>query len=154
AREHPTAIRLLNRVFRFRPYDEGALAILGNMLWDQRRFGEALELYGFAACLGDKDEGLARSWFTAARHFKETERTLRFLQKRFERFGARSGQLARTLYWAYTQFERSAEALDVLDRALRMRPDDGDLLLFVAQARSKHGDFQRAAELLRGAEGH
>ncbi|HEY7310169.1 MAG TPA: tetratricopeptide repeat protein [Gemmataceae bacterium] len=154
AREHPTAIRLLNRVFRFRPYDEGALAILGNMLWDQRRFGEALEMYGFAACLGDKDEGLARSWFTAARHFKETERTLRFLQKRFERFGARSGQPARTLYWAYTQFERSAEALDVLDRALRMRPDDGDLLLFVAQTRSKHGDFQRAAELLRGAEGH
>ena len=58
-REHPTAMRLLKRVFRFRPYDEGALAILANILWDQRRFEEALELYGFAACLGDKDEGLA-----------------------------------------------------------------------------------------------
>ena len=58
AREHPTAMRLLKRVFRFRPYDEGALAILANILWDQRRFEEAMELYGFAACLGDKDEGL------------------------------------------------------------------------------------------------
>jgi tetratricopeptide (TPR) repeat protein len=154
AREHSTAIRLLNRVFRFRPYDEGALAILANMLWDQRRFEEALELYGFAACLGDKDEGLARSWFSAARHLKQTERTLRFLQKRFERFGSRSSQPARTLYWAFTQYERSGEALALLDRALEMRPDDGDLLLFVAQGRSSHGDFERAAELLARAEGH
>jgi tetratricopeptide (TPR) repeat protein len=154
AREHPTAIRLLQRVFRFRPYDEGALAILANILWDQRRFEEAMELYGFAACLGDKDEGLARSWFSAARHLKQTERTLRFLQKRFERFGARSSQPARTLYWAFTQYERSGEALGVLDRALQLRPDDGELLLFVAQARSQHGDFPVAAELLARAEGH
>jgi tetratricopeptide (TPR) repeat protein len=154
AREHRTAIRLLNRVFRFRPYDEGALAILANMLWDQRRFAEAMELYGFAACLGDKDEGLARSWFSAARHLKQTERTLRFLQKRFERFGARSSQPARTLFWAYTQYERSEEALAVLDRALQLRPDDDELLLFGAQARGNHGDAAGAAELLARAEGH
>jgi len=154
AREHTTAVRLLKRVFRFRPYDEGALAILANVLWDQRRFEEALELYGFAACLGDKDEGLARSWFSAARHLKQTERTLRFLQKRFERFGARSSQPGRTLYWAYTQYERAEDALAVLDRALQLRPDDGDLLLFVAQARSQHGDFPIAADLLARAEGH
>ena len=154
AREHPTAMRLLKRVFRFRPYDEGALAILANILWDQRRFEEALELYGFAACLGDKDEGLARSWFSAARHLKQTERTLRFLRNRFERFGRRSSQPARTLYWAYTQYERAAEALAVLDHALRLRRDDGELLLFAAQARSQHGDFQGGADLLARAEGH
>ena len=154
AREHPISIRLLKRVFRFRPYDEGALAILANIFWDQRRFEEALELYGFAACLGDKDEGLARSWFSAARHLKQTERTLRFLQKRFERFGTRSSQPARTLYWALTQYERSGEALAVLDRALQMRPDDGELMLFAAQSWSSHGDFARAADLLARAEGH
>jgi tetratricopeptide (TPR) repeat protein len=154
AREHRPAMRLLRRVLRFRPFDEGSLAILANILWDQRRFDEALELYGFAACLGDKDESLACSWFSAARHRKQTERTLRFLQKRFERFGARSSQPARTLYWAYTQYERSAEALAVLDRALQQRPDDGELLLFAAQGWSNHGDFERAGELLRRAEGH
>jgi len=153
AREHPTAIRQLERVLRFRPYDEGALATLAGILWDQRRFEEAVELYGFAACLGDKDEGLVRSWFQAARYLKQTERILRFLHKRFERFGARSSQPAQTLYWAYRQCERSEEALAVLDRALQLRPDDGELLLFVAQARSEHGDFKGATELLARANG-
>jgi len=153
AREHPKAIRQLERVLRFRPYDEGALAALAGILWDQQRFEEAVELYGFAACLGDKDEGLVRSWFQAARYLKQTERILRFLHKRFERFGARSSQPAQTLYWAYRQYERSEEALAVLDRALQLRPNDGELLLFVAQARGEHGDFAGAAELLARADG-
>ena len=128
-REHPTAMRLLKRVFRFRPYDEGALAILANILWDERRFEEALELYGFAACLGDKDEGLVRSPVLGRSPSKQTERTLRFLRNRFERFGECSSQPSRTLYWAYTQYECAAEALAVLDHALQLRCDDGELLL-------------------------
>jgi cellulose synthase operon protein C len=153
AREHPRAIRLLRRAIRYRPYDEGNFATLANLLCDQRRFEEAMELYRFAACLGDKDEGLARCYFAAARHLRRQEETLRFLDRRFRRFGARSSQPARTLYQAYGECERTTEALAVLEDALKLRPDDGDLLLFAAGAHVERGEFDRAAELLARAEG-
>jgi tetratricopeptide (TPR) repeat protein len=152
ARQHPRAIRLLRSAIRRRPYDEGNLATLAQLLWAQRRFEEALELYGFAACLDDKDEGLARDCFAASRHLKRTEETLRFLRRRFDRFGAKSSQPARTLYWALDAFERAPEALAVLDEALALR-DDGELLVYAAQCRAENGDGARAEELLAAAAG-
>src|SRR3954453_12273898 len=89
AREHAPAIRLLRRAIRVRPVDPGNFTGLANLLWSQRRIEEAMELYRFAACLDDKDEGLARSYFSAARYLKQTEATLHFLEGRFERFGRR-----------------------------------------------------------------
>lgn len=153
AREHPRAIRLLRQAIRWRPCDEGNFATLAQLLWAQRRFGEAVELYGFAACLGDKDEGLARDYFAASRHLGRAEETLRFLRRRFERFGAKSSQPARTLYGALDAAGRPHEALGVLDEAQRLRPDDGELLLFAAQCRAENGDPGRAEALLAEAEG-
>ena len=82
-----------------------------------------------------------------------TEETLGFLRRRFERFGARSSQPACTLYWALDAAERTPEALAVLDEALRLRPDDGELLLFAARCRADNGDFTHADEFLASAEG-
>jgi tetratricopeptide (TPR) repeat protein len=152
AREHPRAIRLLRHALRRRPYDEGALATLAQLLWAQRRFGEALELFGFAACLGDKDEGLAREYFIASQHLGRAGQTLALLRRRFERFGARSSQPALTLYWALEAGNRAHEGLAVLDEALALRPE-GELLLFAAARRAENGDFDRAAALLARAEG-
>lgn len=153
AREHEQAHRWLRRALRYRPYDGANLATMANLLWDRQRFEEALELYRFAACFEDKDESLARSYFSAARYLKQTEETLRFLQKRFERFGKLSSQPARTLYWAYSQFERLPEALVMLDEAMKLRPNDGELLVFAAESYCNSGKFDRAAELLTKAEG-
>jgi tetratricopeptide (TPR) repeat protein len=153
ARDHPRAIRLLRKAIRYQPGDAGNYATLAHLLWARRRFAESVELYGFAACLGDKDEGLARDYFAAAQHLGRAEETLRFLRRRFERFGARSSQPACTLYWALDAAERTPEALAVLDEALRLRPDDGELLLFAARCRADNGDFARADEHLAAAEG-
>jgi tetratricopeptide (TPR) repeat protein len=154
ARETETVSRLLRRAIRQRPYDKGNFAILANTLCDQRRFEEALELYGFAACLDDKDEWLARTYYSTARYLKKTEETLAFLDRRFRRLGDRSSQPARTLYWGYSQAERMNEAFEALEQALRMRPDDGELILFAAQANSDNGRLERAGELLEQARGH
>ncbi len=153
AREHPRAIRLMRSAIRCQPGDPGNFAVLAHLYWARRRFAEAIELYGFAASLGDKDEGIARDYFAAAQHLGEAEDTLRFLRRRFERFGARSSQPACTLYWALDAGERTSEALVVLDEALRLRPADGELLLFAARCRADNGDFTRAEEFLASAEG-
>ena len=154
AREHPAVLRLVDRVLQSRPLDEVSIYLKANVLWDRGEFAEAVELYRIAACLDDKDEGLARAYFTAARYLHRTEETLRFLEARAQRFGSRSSRPPRTLYWALGQFERMTEAFDVLDDALRLRPDDGELLLLAAEAHREHGQFDRASERLAAAEGH
>src|SRR5262249_4254220 len=153
AREHATAMRLLRRTIRYRPAEAPNFALLANILWDQRRFAEATELYRFATCLDDKDEGLARSYFSATRYLKQEEPTLAFLRRRFDRFGTLSSQPARTLYWAYSQFERMPDAFGVLERALQLRPDDGELRLFATDSYACHGKFTEAEQHLAASAG-
>jgi tetratricopeptide (TPR) repeat protein len=154
AREHPAARRWLQRALRCNPMDAGHLATLANLHREQRCFADALELDRFTACLDDKDEGLAQTYFWTARQLKQTETALDFLKKRFQRFGVRSGQPTRTLFWAYGELERMTEAFAVLDEGLKLRPNDGDLLLYTADAHTGHGNFEQAGSLLTAAEGH
>jgi tetratricopeptide (TPR) repeat protein len=154
AREHPTALHLLRRALRRTPYNAGTHATLAGILWNRRRFADALEVDRFAACLEDKDERLARTYFTTARGINKTEEPLRFLRSRFQRFGKKSSQPARTLSWALDELDRTTEAMTVLDEALKLRPEDGDLLLHAAEVHTNHGDFDRAANLLAAADGH
>jgi tetratricopeptide (TPR) repeat protein len=153
ARERPAAVRLVRRALRARPRDAPSLALLAAVARDQRRAAEAVALYRLAACCDDKDEGLARTYFHAARDLHREEDALRFLAGRFRRFAARSGWPARTLSWALAQLERMAEAFAVLDEAMRLRPGDGELHLFVAEAYGARGEFDRAAERLEAARG-
>ncbi len=154
AREHPTVVRLLGRALRVRPLDPPGLAALAEVARDGRRLAEAVELYRFAACLDDKDEGLARTYFQTVRYLHREDEALRFLEGRFRRYGTRSSWPARTLCWALAELERKPEAFAVLEEALRLRPDDGDLLMFVAEGHAAHGEFDRAAERLDAAQGH
>jgi tetratricopeptide (TPR) repeat protein len=153
AREHATALRWINRSLRARPLEAGSLYILGNILWGQGKREEALQWYRFAASLSERDEHLSRSYFSASCHFKQADEVLHFLCSRFERFGKRSGQPARTLFWALNQVDRTEEAFRVLEDALQLRPDDGDLLLFAAGAQGRYSRMERAAELLQIARG-
>lgn len=154
AREHPRALRLFGRALRFNPFDARTYFWLARIYWDRRDFSESLDLYRFAACLEDKDEHLARTYFLAAIAVGRKDEALQLLQKRFERFGAKSGHPARTLAGAYFQLERGPEGFALLDRALTMRPDDGELLLFAVEKRILHGEFARAEEMLARAQGH
>jgi cellulose synthase operon protein C len=174
ARRHEDAIWLLRRAIRRWPTHSANYYILANILWDRRRFPEALQLYRIAACLDDKDEQLARAYFIAAKWFKQTEEALHFLHNRFTRFGSKSSLPARTLFSAFTQLERTTEALQVLEQAMELRPDDGQLLLFAADGyvscglqhlararellerardRSRHGEWLRTAARIAAADG-
>src|SRR5206468_9515074 len=121
--------------------EAGNLQLLAKILCAHHRFDEALELYRFAACLKDTDEKFVISYFLASRHLHQTQAALRFLASRFKRFGRCSSFPARTLFWAYDQAAQTAEALAVLKSALELRPDDGELLLFAADAQARHGNF-------------
>ena len=90
AREHPEVVRLVKRALRARPSDPAGLATLADVAADAGRMSDTVELYRLAACLDDKDEGLARSYFQAARHLHREAEALRFLEGRFRRLGARS----------------------------------------------------------------
>ncbi len=153
ARTQKKAWRLLYRVLRYRSVDAHSFYLLANLLWSQRRFAEACELYRFAACLKDTSEQYVHSYFIAARHLRQRQTALKMLEDRFRRFGKRSGFPARTLSYAHEQVDDETRALQVLDEGLRLRPEDGELLLYAADTRARHGDFDRAAELLTQAAG-
>jgi tetratricopeptide (TPR) repeat protein len=154
ARRHPEAIALLLRAIRRDSRDAGSYFILAHIYWDQRRFEEAMELYRFAACLNDKEESFADSYFKAAQWFKRTEEALNFLRRRFERFGGASSFPARTLIQAYFQWNRTDEALETVEEALRRRPEDDAMLLFAADfyLSCSQANVPRAASLLKRAE--
>lgn len=154
AREHRAAALLLRRFLHLRPGSAFGYHSLANILWVQRRYAEALPLYRWAACLEDRDEGFARDYFAAARHLRETTTALEFLRSRFRRFGARSGQPARTLFGALEQIGAIQESFEILEEALQLLPEDGELLLFAARMYASYGREERGEALLAAAKGH
>lgn len=152
AREHHRAERLLRKVIRHRPTYASAYFHLANLLWEQQRKEEALELYRFAVCLDDTSDGLARQYLRSARAMNRTDEALRLFEDRVARFGDRSGQYARILFNALSDLERIDEAFAVLDHALARRPTDGELILFAAEMRASYGEFKVAQSLLKAAK--
>jgi len=152
ARCRTRVVSLLWRALRRDPQNGGTHYILANQLWAARRFEEALEAYRFATCLADKEEQFAQSWFTACRHFRRTEEALEFLIGRIKRHGAKTSLPARTLFQAYSLVNRAREGFRVLDEALALRPDDGELLTFAAEMNARFGKIEAARGLLERAE--
>jgi tetratricopeptide (TPR) repeat protein len=153
ARERVRVNHLLRRCIRYRPTTASNYSFLANVRWDERRFADGLELYRIAACLDDKDEGLARSYFIASRHLRQTGAALQMLQHRFQRLGPRSSWPVRTLFWAHSQLEQMNEAFAALEAALQLPSADGDLRLYAAEMYGSWGKTERAAELLEAAKG-
>jgi tetratricopeptide (TPR) repeat protein len=153
AREHEAARMLLRRALDAQPLDAGHHLAFAQILGSRREFTEALEHHRFAACLHDTDEANAAAYFAAARYVRRDEEAVRFLRHRVDRFAQRSSGPVRTLFDALADLERAPEAFAALDAQLALRPNDGALLLFAAEARGRHGDFDRAAAHLTAAEG-
>ncbi len=152
ARQHDHAEWLIRRTIRRRPSDAESYRVLGELRWDRHRRHEALELYRYAACLEQMQEGFAQEYFLASRYLMQTEVALRFLRDRFERFGNRSSLPARTLTSAFDALHQHAEADKVLQSALQLHCDDGELQLYGADYYARHGDLARAEQLLTDAE--
>jgi predicted Zn-dependent protease len=152
ARRQGDVHRLLLRGLRFRPLDPDHLHSLANLHWDRRQFAEATEFYRLATSLRDKVDFYARSYFIAARHLRQAEAALALLERRFAAYGPLSAQPTKLLFWALTVLDRQPVAFEKLEAALTLRPDDGDLLLYAADAFARHGDVPRGEALLGAAE--
>jgi tetratricopeptide (TPR) repeat protein len=153
ARGRDRARRLLWRSLRLGPERAEPFGQLANILWSTGRFDEALEMCRFAACIEPTNESGAKAYFIAARIRGRAAEAIELLEKRSERLGARSARPVMTLFEALEQVDRATDAFDRLGSALARRPDDGELLLFAAEAHARYGRVERARELLAAAEG-
>jgi len=151
ARQRARCQQLLRRALRANPGEAQNFHALGNLYWSGSRHREARQLYRFAACLRETDEGLVRSYFLAARHLRQTAEAVDDLRQRFARYGRQSAGPALSLFTAYCWLERTDEGFAVLEEAIALRPQDPDLLLNAAARYSEYGRQQRAAELLEQA---
>lgn len=152
-RETGRAMWYLRRALRRRPDDSPTIHALAEALWAVGRQEDAVDLHRFAACLNETREWYAQRYFSACRWAGQTDAALRFLRARFDLSGSRSSLPARSLFDALEQLDRIDEAFAVLEEAQRLRPEDGDLLLFAALKHSRYGDAELAQRLLDGAEG-
>jgi tetratricopeptide (TPR) repeat protein len=152
ARTHPRAHRLFRRVLRRRGVDAANLRAFANLLWSQREFAAATDVYRLAACVGEKIEHHWDSYFAACRHVRTAEACLALLRQREARLGPQSAQPTRTLFRACEALDRTLEGFIALDAALARRPDDGELLLFAAECRGRFGQPEESARLLAAAK--
>lgn len=153
ARKHDQAITLLRKALFFMPTNAEIYFTFANILWGQRRFETAFELYRFATCLEDKNESYAIAYFSASIYFKQTEAALQFLIHRFERYGKKSSVPAQILFCAYDQLCLTSEGFDILEQAEKFLPDDGSLLLYKAKAYAKFNKISQAEHLIERAKG-
>ncbi|HND52792.1 MAG TPA: C39 family peptidase, partial [Pirellulaceae bacterium] len=147
-RQNDEAAVHVRKVLRMRALSGSSLSLLADITWAQRDFAKALSYYRLAACIDDKDEDLAKSYFQAARNQSRTNEALTFIQDRAARYERRSTAPSRTVVWALEQFDRTQEAAQVIERAIAAHPDDGEFLLFAARFSATYGDLQRATERL------
>jgi len=152
ARALPPALQMLRRSMRRMPLNADVFYKMAHAYWDQNELERALDLYRFAACLDLTQEAYSESYFRAARFLQRTEQALHFLQRRFTRYGKKSGQPAITLFEALDALERVQEGLDVLDSAMALRPADPDLLLYCADLYGRTGKLVLAESMLVRAE--
>jgi tetratricopeptide (TPR) repeat protein len=152
--ELPHARQLLAYSLFYEPTEPEHLRLFAEVLWGEGDYAEATLLFRFAATAAGTRETNWQQFFMASRHLPATEDALRLLEDRFRRLGHRSWRPARTLYWAHCECGESAAAAAVLAEAVARHPQDGELLLFAALARARHGEHALAAQLLERARGH
>lgn len=132
ARQHDEAIWRLKRAIRRWPTEPSNYRTLANIHWSRRQFEIALELYRIAACLGERDEIHLEAYFKAACWFKKSEEVLNLLRERATRVALQSSSPAMSLAWALVELDRTSEAFTVLEVAMAARPEDGELMVYMA----------------------
>jgi tetratricopeptide (TPR) repeat protein len=155
---HAEAERLMRAAVRQRPYASAGYYILGNILWEQRRFHEATDLYRFAASLEDRDEQFAEAYFRAARAVEQTPEAMRFLKARYERSLGRVAGPARAMFYALSEHDDMEAAFAALEGTWRGPPrpglspsEVGEVLLFAAEMRANYNEPAAGRELMERA---
>lgn len=152
ANSHRRALHWLYKSLRKIPNQGTTIRIIADILWSKRQFNDSSKLYWFASCLHDKDEQFSYSYFLAARFLKKEDEAIQYLADRFERFGHQSSLPVRSLFYALRELGRTVEGFTFLEKALQKRDDDGELKLFVADAKARFGRKTEAQTLLTESE--
>jgi cellulose synthase operon protein C len=147
------AISVLKRTIRRMPSSAQNYYSLARILWLQRDYVVAFELYRFATCLEDKKSTYAKTYFLTARHRKQTKQALQLLEQRAQRFGAKSAEPILTLFWAYSQLNRMPAAFALLERSIADEPgvdrsQQDDLLIAAANAYAEYGQYSSVERIL------
>ncbi len=152
ARQHDTVKYLLHRAIKYRGDSGAAYGLLGSLYFEEQNQDLGVETLRLAACVDEKNEGSAKQYFYAARVTNDTSTAMRFLTDRVGRFGKKSSMPVRTLSWAYSQLDKSDEALSVLKTAYKTHSKDGDFLLYVAERFAAWGKFKKSEEIVEKAK--
>jgi predicted Zn-dependent protease len=156
------AERIMRAAVRQRPYAPAGYYILGNVLWEQRQFQQATDLYRFAASLEDRDEQFAEAYFRAARAVEQAPEAMRFLKARYERTKGKVAGPARAMFYALSENDEMESAFGALEAcwsnpegskpSSRNPQEVGEVLLFAAEMRTNYNDptlGQRLMDLAR-----
>ncbi len=150
----PLAISLLRRTIRQMPSSAQNYYALAQILWLQRDYPLAFELYRFATCLEDKKSHYAKTYFLTARHRKQTNSALKLIEQRWQRQSSETKSTAPllTLFWAYSQLDRMTEAFALLDTAIadcqEQAAHQNELLIAAANAYAEYGRYDQATAIL------
>jgi tetratricopeptide (TPR) repeat protein len=153
ARQHRRAQRLIQRGLRLKPDHWQAYAMLAGIAESRGEAARSLRLHRFAACLAGGDEAPQLGFFAVCRAAGQTAAGLDYLERRVRRLGQRSGGPSISLAAALESLDRYDEALAAIEAALRLRPEDPELLLDLVGRRLQCGRVAEARQLLPGLRG-
>lgn len=123
-------LQLKQQLERYGSYNARVYDALADYAWQQKNYEEATRHYYFACCLDDTDIDYFESYFKACRFLNRTDIGLALAQRQFDKYAARSVQPAKLLYRLFDQQKQYRHALQVLEQARQLRPDDPALYEF------------------------
>ncbi len=154
----PEGIHAMLKGIRFRSHAAVGYYTLGNLLWENRDYQEAIDAHRFAACLEDRDETFAESYFRAARAMRQINEAMRFLETRYQRTKGKVAAPARALYYSLSEQERMDEAFEALEAVYATPPEPanrsevGDVILFHAEMKTNYESPAEGFEILEKAK--
>ncbi len=123
-------LQIRQQLERYGSYNARVYDALADYAWQQKNYEEATRHYYFACCLDDTDIDYFESYFKACRFLNRADTGLALAQRQFDKYAARSMQPAKLLYRLFDQQKQYRQALQVLDQARQLRPDDPALYEF------------------------
>lgn len=148
---------LLARVAREHPSDIRPLEALGNLMRDHKRYAEAVDYYDKAIALIGKPE--RRHWTFYYARGTSYERLKKLPQAEADLLRALqlNGDQPLTLnYLGYTWIDHNRHlrrGLKLIEKAVRLKPDDGYIVDSLGWAHYRLGNFQKAVKYLEQAVG-
>ncbi|MCX7664029.1 MAG: tetratricopeptide repeat protein [Gemmataceae bacterium] len=151
-------IQAMLKGVRFRSHAAVGYYTLGNLLWEDRNYQEAIDAHRFAACLEDRDETFAEAYFRAARATKQTNEAMRFLEARYQRTKGKFAAPARALFYSLSEQDRTEEAFKILEEVYATTPEPanrsevGEVILFHAEMKTNYESPTEGFEILEKAK--